>query len=43
MTENVLMLGVALFVAGFGIGYLNMACGDRLGMKRVYRFCGLMK
>lgn len=43
MTEFELMLYVATFAASFVVGFMNMAYGDPLGMKRVYRALGLIK
>lgn len=43
MTNIDFLLYFGIFTAGFGIGFMNMACGDLLGLKRVYRAVGLMK
>jgi hypothetical protein len=43
MTEFELTLYVATFAASFIAGFMNMAFGDPLGLKRLYRFCGLIK
>ncbi len=43
MTEFEFLLYVGTFAASFMAGFVNMAYGDPMGMKRVYRFCGLMK
>lgn len=43
MTELELLLYIGTFVASFVVGFMNMAYGDPLGMKRVYRALGLIK
>lgn len=43
MTEFELTLYITSFAASFVAGFMNMAFGDPLGLKRVYRFCGLIK
>ena len=43
MTEFELLLSIGTFTASFVASFMNMAYGDPLGMKRVYRLCGLMK
>ncbi len=43
MTELELLLSIGTFTASFVAGFMNMAYGDPLGLKRVYRAFGLMK